>query len=169
MPTRRRSTRWAGGCLWGDVSERVLTCAPFGRAVDPRFDLRERPSVQAILGVKRDAPGVFHRRAAADRGQFGERPRAVGETPGFFQIGARLRSAEAAGSFCGAVFEVHSMSPVNAGKRNTTPRRPVDTGDTSVNLTPRGAIGGVCAPIFGCAEYTFTHLQMGAQTYPVRT
>jgi len=65
----------------------VLTGAPFGRAVDPRLDLGECPSVQAVLHrVKRDASGVFHRRAAADGGKFSERPRAIGETPSFFQI-----------------------------------------------------------------------------------
>jgi len=90
MPTRRRSTRWAGG-LGTDRSRGVLAGAPFGRAIDPRLDFRERPSVQAVLDrVKRDAPGVFHRGAAADGGELGERSCAVGETPSLFEIRARF-------------------------------------------------------------------------------
>src|SRR5215203_5062674 len=94
--------------LGRDVNWRMLTRTPFGRAVDPGLDLRDRPRVQAILDrIEWNAPGVLHRRPSADRGQLRQRPWAIGETPRFFQVGTRVRSAKPASALGRRVCKLH--------------------------------------------------------------
>src|SRR4051794_35814718 len=59
---RRRSTRWAGGCLSGDVITGRAERGQLGGGADFWARLRQNPSVDVVGVIQRETSNLFERR-----------------------------------------------------------------------------------------------------------